>query len=74
MTCFLCGRNRRISGDNLPLVLYVCFFYKFFSEFLILYPICFRESDAIKHNESGSTGSSSTSSFFSEDEGNATKI
>ena len=39
-----------------------------------MYPICFRESDAIKHNESGSTGSSSASSSFAEDERTATKI
>ena len=36
------------------------------------YPICFRESDTIMH-ESGSTGSSSASSSFAEDEGTAGK-
>ena len=41
-------------------------------DFLISYPICFRESDAIMH-ESGSTGSSSASSSFAEDEGTAAK-
>ena len=70
--CFSCGCNRRISGDNLPLKLVVCLFYKFLWDFLILYPICFSESDAIMH-ESGSTGSSSASSSFAEDEGTAGK-
>ena len=71
-SCFWCGRNRRISGDNLPLKLVVCLFYKFLWDFLILYSICFRESDPIMH-ESEPTGSSSASSSFAEDEGTAAK-
>ena len=72
LSCFSCWRNRRISWDNLPLELVVCLFYKFLWEFLILYPICFRGSDAIIH-ESGSTGSSTASSSFAEEEEAAAK-
>ena len=72
LSCFSCGRNMSISADNLPLELVVCLSYKFLWEFLILYLICLRESDAIMHDP-GSAGSSSASSSFAEDEGTAAK-
>ena len=40
---------------------------------LVLYLICFRESDAFVCNKSVSSGSSSVNSFFAEDEGTVAK-